>query len=158
MSLSTSTPIPRTLREAEHPAGAAKFSPRRLVPATCAALGASLLGVLAIRAAATTGSDTSRFSPLQTASVVSLTTLGVLLASATCLWLNRVSRRPVATFRSVAVVALFLSLVPDAAIWLSAHYPETRAATVLPLMAMHVIVATVCLTTLPRLGQSRTGA
>lgn len=159
MSLHTSTPIPATHRDLVPSAPAGKFSPRRLVPATCAALGASLLGVLAIRAAATAGtSDTTRFSPLQPASVISLTTLGVLLAAATCLWLNRVSSRPIATFRTIAVAALLLSFIPDAAIWLTAHYPDTRAATVLPLMAMHLLVATVCLTTLPRLGQSQTRA
>lgn len=79
------------------------------------------------------------------------------LAGATCLWPNRVGSSPVATFRRVALAALLLSLIPDAAIWLTAHYPQTRAATVLPLMAMHILVATVCLTTLPRLGKGQPG-
>jgi hypothetical protein len=135
------------------------FSPRRLIPATGAALGASLVGVLAIRALAVSdASTTSRFSPLHPASVISLTIVGVLLASTTCLWLNRTSDRPRATFRKIAVTALPLSFIPDAAIWLAAPYPQTRAATVLPLMAMHVLVATVCLVALPRLGQPHTSA
>jgi len=135
------------------------FAPRRLIPATGAALAASLVGVLAIRALAISGaSNTSRFSPLHPASVISLTIVGVLLASAICLWLNRTSNQPIATFRSVALAALPLSLIPDAAIWLSAHYPETQAATVLPLMAMHILVAIVCLVALPRLGQANTTA
>ena len=87
------------------------------------------------------------------ASVISLTVVGVLLASATCLWLNRTNDRPRATFRKIAMAALPLSFIPDAAIWLAAPYPQTRAATVLPLMAMHVLVATVCLLALPRFGQ-----
>jgi hypothetical protein len=129
------------------------FSPRRLIPATGAALAASLAGVLAIRALAVSdATNTSRFTPLHPASVISLTIVGVLLASATCLWLNRTSPRPIATFRSIALVVLPLSFIPDAAIWLTAHYPQTRAATVLPLMAMHILVATVCLVALPRLG------
>lgn len=132
------------------------FSPRRLIPATGAALAASLAGVLAIRALAASASNTSRFSPLHPASVISLTIMGVLLAGATCLWLNRTSHRPIATFRSVALVALPLSFIPDAAIWLTGHYPQTRAATVLPLMGMHTLVAIVCLVTLPRLGQAAT--
>ena len=82
----------------------------------------------------------------------------MLLASATCLWLNRTSPRPIAAFRSVALAVLPLSFIPDAAIWLTAHYPQTRAATVLPLMAMHVLVAIVCLVALPRLGQAKTAA
>jgi Family of unknown function (DUF6069) len=133
------------------------FAPRRLIPATGAALAASLAGVLAIRALAIWGaSNTSRFSPLQPGSVISLTVAGVLLASATCLWLNRTSDRPLATFRSVALAALALSFIPDGAIWLTAHYPQTRAATVLPLMAMHILVAIVCLVALPRFGQAHT--
>jgi hypothetical protein len=133
------------------------FSSRRLIPATGAALAASLVGVLAIRALAVSGaSNTSRFSPLHPASVISLTIVGVLLASATCLWLNRTSPRPIATFRSIALAVLPLSFIPDAAIWLTAHYPQTRAATVLPLMAMHILVAIVCLVALPRLGQANT--
>jgi hypothetical protein len=133
------------------------FSPLRLIPATGVALAGSLVGVLAIRALAVSGAgDTSRFSPLRPESVVSLTVIGVLLATATCLWLNRTSMRPLATFRSVALAALLLSFIPDAAIWLTAHYPQTRAATVLPLMAMHILVASVCVVALPRLGQAHT--
>jgi hypothetical protein len=142
---------------AQFPAHA--FSRRRLIPATGTALAASLVGVLAIRALAVSGaSNTSRFTPLHPASVISLTIVGVLLASATCLWLDRTSPRPIAIFRSVALAVLPLSFTPDAVIWLTAHYPQTRAATVLPLMAMHVLVATVCIVALPRLGQADTTA
>ena len=155
---------PATLSPAAHghsaPQPSARaFSPRRLIPATGAALAASLVGVLAIRALAVSGtSDTSRFSPLHPASVISLTIIGVLLAAATCLWLNRTSQRPIATFQAVALVVLPLSFIPDAAIWLTAHYPQTRAATVLPLIAMHVLVASICLIALPRLGQNHASA
>jgi hypothetical protein len=135
---------------------ATTFSPRRLIPATGAALVASLAGVLAIRALAVAGpTHTSGFSPLRPESVISFTVIGVLLAGVTCLWLNRVSERPLASFRTVALAVLPLSLIPDAAIWLTAHYPQTRAATVLPLMAMHVLVALVCLIVLPRFGHIR---
>jgi hypothetical protein len=135
------------------------FSPRRLIPATGAALAASLVGVLAIRGLAVSGAtDTSRFSPLRPVSVISLTVIGVLMATAICLWLNRTSAQPLATFRRVALVVLPLSFVPDAAIWLTSLYPQTGAATVLPLMAMHVLVAIVCLVALPTLGRAGAGA
>ena len=135
------------------------FSPRRLIPATGAALAASLVGVLTIRGLAVSGATaTSRFSPLRPVSVISLTVIGVLMATATCLWLNRTSGQPLATFRRVALVALPLSFVPDAAIWLTSLYPQTGAATVLPLMAMHVLVAIVCLVALPSLGRAHAGA
>jgi hypothetical protein len=135
------------------------FSSRRLIPATGAALAASLIGVVAIRGLALSGtSDTGRFTPLHAASVISLTIIGVLLATATCLWLNRTSQQPIVTFRLVALIALPLSFIPDAAIWLTAHYPQTRAATVLPLIAMHILVASICLIALPRLGQDHPSA
>src|SRR5579872_1874531 len=74
MSLHTSTPVAAADRDSARPARGATFSPRRLLPATGTALGVSLLGVLAIRAAAVSGnSDAGRFSPLHPASVVSLT-------------------------------------------------------------------------------------
>lgn len=159
MSLHTSTPITATHGNSALQTPTGRFSPRRLVPATGAALGTALLGVLAIRAAAVSGtSNTSRFSPLHPASVISLTVIGVLLAAATCLWLNRVSERPVETFRTIAPAALLLSFAPDGAIWLTAHYPQTRAATMLPLMAMHVLVATICVIALTRLGQAQAPA
>jgi hypothetical protein len=156
MSLHASSLRPVTHGRSAAQTSAGGFSPQRLIPATGAALAASLLGVLAIRALAVSGtSDTGGFSPLRPASVISLTVVGVLLAAATCLWLNRTSDRPLATFRTVALVVLPLSFIPDAAIWLTAHYPDTRAATVLPLIAMHILVASVCLIALPRLGRAR---
>lgn len=54
----------------------------------------------------------------------------------------------------VALVALPLSLIPDAAIWVTGAFPQTRAATVLPLIAMHILVAAVCLVALPRLAEA----
>lgn len=151
--MSLHTPSLTAARRASEPP-ALPFSRRRLLPATALALAGSLAGVLTIRAVAVAStSDTSRFSPLAPGSVISLTVLGVLLAAATCLWLNRVSARPVASFRSVAAAALALSLVPDLIVWLARPFPQTRAATVLPLMAMHVLVAAICLVVLPRLGR-----
>ncbi len=145
-------------RDQSSQAPAGVFAPRRLARATGVALGASLAAVLTTRALAISGtSDTSRFSPLEPGSVISLTVLGVLLAAATCVWLQRHSDRPVAMFRSVALAALGLSLVPDLVVWLARPFPQTRAATVLPLMVMHVLVAGVCLVVLPWLGRADAG-
>ena len=133
-----------------------RFSSTRLILAGTVALTASLIGALVIRAIATsTAANTSRFTPLHAASVISLTVIGVLLANATCLWLNRASTKPVATFRAVAGVALAISLIPDAVIWSTGAFPQTRAATVLPLVAMHIFVAGICVLTLPGIGQAR---
>jgi hypothetical protein len=137
-------------------APAEAFAPRRLALATAVALGGSLAAVLVTRSLAVSAtSATSRFSPLAAGSVISLTVLGVLLAGASCLWLERTSKRPVAAFRAVALKVLGLSFIPDLVVWIARPFPQTRAATVLPLMAMHVLVAGVCLVVLPRLGRAR---
>ncbi len=93
------------------------------------------------------------FKPLNASSVISLTVLGVLAATAACFLLNRASGHPVNTFRRVAPAALLLSFVPDIAIWASHGYAHTASAsTVLPLMIMHVAVGTLCIVLLPLLG------
>ena len=53
--------------------------------------------------------------------------------------------------------ALGPSLIPDLVVWLARPFPQTRAASVLPLMAMHVLVAGVCLVVLPWLGRADAG-
>lgn len=122
----------------------ARFSLRRLALATPIALATSLAAILVIRGFAA-GADTAAFPPLRVASELPLATLGVLAAAATCWRFELRVQAPVRAFRRVAPIALLISLVPDAAIWASHVYPETSAGTVLPLMAMHVAVAAVCI-------------
>jgi len=96
------------------------------------------------------------FTPLKLGSVVMLTVLGVLAAAGACRLLNTFSTQPVRTFWRVAPVALVLSFIPDIAIWVGHAYSHTAtASTVLPLMVMHVAVASLCLTLLPRLGSEQ---
>ena len=47
--------------------------------------------------------------------------------------------------------------LPDLVIWITQNYPQTRASTVLPLMAMHFAVATICTITLSSLSRGRGG-
>ena len=83
-----------------------------------------------------------RFTPLQPGSVVFMTLLGVALATGFLRLLAGRTDRPTETFRRIVPVALVLSLIPDIGIWASGAYDgAAEARTVLPLMAMHVVVA-----------------
>jgi uncharacterized protein YacL len=143
-------PLPASL-------SATHFSQRRLVLAGVAAAVASVIATIAIRAI-TVSVETipSAFSPLHTSSVVLLTIVGVVGATAACLTLNVLVASPLRTFRRVVPFALALSFIPDAAIWLSHSYQHTaRASTVVPLLVMHVVVAAICLGSFVSLGLRR---
>jgi len=95
-------------------------------------------------------------SPLHTSSVVLLTIVGVVGAAAACLTLNALVASPLRTFRRIVPFALALSFIPDAAIWASNAYDHTaRASTVVPLLIMHVAVASICLFSFLNLGPQR---
>ena len=135
-----------------------QFALTALALATAVTGVASVIAVLVVRAIAmSVVTVPDAFTPLSKASsAVSLTIIGVLAAAGSCLVLNRVSDRPVALFRRVAPVVLVVSFVPDIGIWAAHAFHHTASAsTVLPLMIMHVLVAALCLTVLPRLGAGR---
>jgi hypothetical protein len=132
-----------------------KFAPSSLGVATAVTAAASIVTVVLVRAITlNVVTVPTEFTPLSKASAaITLSILGVLAASASCLLLNRVTARPVEAFRRVAPIALAVSFLPDIAIWAThAFHHSATASTVLPLMIMHVLVAALCLTLLPRLG------
>jgi hypothetical protein len=135
-----------------------RFVTRRLALATAVTLAGSVITVLVVRAiAVNVVTVPAAFTPLKLGSVVMLTVLGVLAAAGACRLLNTVSKHPVHTFWRVAPIALVLSFIPDIAIWAGHGYSHTAtASTVLPLMVMHVAVASLCLTLLPGLGTAPT--
>jgi hypothetical protein len=103
---------------------------------------ASIVAVLLIRAIAISISSVPQsFKPLQAGAVVSLTILGLVAAAASALLMNRMSATPLATFQRIVPIALAVSFVPDIALW--ANGGLARAATVLPLMLMHITVAAI---------------
>jgi uncharacterized protein YacL len=133
---------------------ATHFSARRLVLAGAVAAVASVVATVAIRAI-TVSLETvpTAFSPLHTSSVVSLTILGVVGATVACLLLNALVANPLRTFRRVVPFALALSFIPDIAIWAGHSFQHTaRASTVVPLLIMHVAVASICLFSFLSLG------
>ncbi|MGA3362413.1 MAG: DUF6069 family protein [Solirubrobacteraceae bacterium] len=131
-----------------------RFATRRLALATAVTLAGSVITVLVVRAIALNAVTVpAAFTPLKLGSVVMLTVLGVLAAAGACQLLNTVSKHPVRTFWRVAPFSLVLSFIPDVGIWAGHAYSHTAtASTVLPLMVMHVAVAGLCLSLLPRLG------
>ena len=130
----------------------ASFSPARLLQLGGLAMVASLVSVLVIRAVAVTVVDVpSVFSPLNLSDTLTLTALGVAGAVIACLGLNAFAKRPVRTFRAVAWVVLLISFAPDISIWAMHSYSHSaRAATVIPLLIMHLAVGLICLVLLPR--------
>jgi hypothetical protein len=79
--------------------------------------------------------------------VILLSAVGAIGATVVYWILQRRSEQPARTFRRLALAVLFLSFVPDIAIWL---VDETATlAGVIVLMIMHVTVAGICLAVLP---------
>jgi hypothetical protein len=137
-----------------------RFGSRELAAATGVTLLGSVAAVLSIRAVAVNVvTVSSLFQPLKAGSVAGLTILGVLAAGGACAALNRLVGDPIGMFRRIAPMALALSFIPDFAIWIAGSYHGTaEARTVLPLLVMHIAVASLCYTLLPRLGAAREAA
>ena len=137
-----------------------RFGSRELAAATGMTLLGSVAAVLIIRAIAVNVVNVSPlFKPLAAGSALGLTILGVLAAAGACAALNRLVEDPIRGFRRIAPIALALSFIPDFAIWIAGAYHGTaEAKTVIPLLAMHVAVASICYTLLPRLGTAHSPA
>ena len=131
---------------------------RGLLQAAATTAVAATVGNLVIWAVATAAIDVpDRFTPLQPGSVIFMTLLGVVLATAFLRVLAGRTDTPAETFRRIIPVALVLSLVPDIAIWANGAYEgAAEAKTVLPLMAMHVIAAAAVWQFLPTAYSRRT--
>ena len=96
------------------------------------------------------------FMPLSYPPVLFLSAVGAIGATLVYGLLSRRVENPDRTFLRVAVVALALSFLPD--IGLLFGDPQATILGVLVLMAMHVVVAAVCVGTLTRVGRARVSA
>jgi hypothetical protein len=79
------------------------------------------------------------FMPLTPMNPIGLTFVGVLAAVIVFAVVARFARRPVTTFKRIALVALIVSLVPDVLMLATGFLPGTTLANVLALMLMHVV-------------------
>ncbi len=123
---------------------------RRVAVARNTALGAVIAtpAVLTVRGIAVSLTAVSGFQPLEIGADITLTLLGLVAAAGVALLIEHTASNPGGLFRRIVPAALGLSFLPDIALWI--HGGQARAATVIPLMIMHVIVAVTAYTMLTR--------
>jgi hypothetical protein len=92
------------------------------------------------------------FQPLTTPAVVSLTIVGMIAATVVFAWTAHTRPDPIRTFLVIATVGMFLSWLPDLAIWATAVFHGTTGAGILSLMALHVVAAGLAVAILTRFG------
>jgi hypothetical protein len=91
------------------------------------------------------------FAPLSYPPVLFLSTVGAIGATLVYGYLTMRSATPDQTFLRVTVAVLLLSFLPD--IGLLFGDPQATIPGVVVLMVMHVVVASVCVGTLTRIGR-----
>jgi hypothetical protein len=92
------------------------------------------------------------FQPLTTPAVASLTIIGMIAATVVFAWTAHTRPDPIRRFLVIAAVGLFLSWLPDLAIWVTAVFHGTTGAGILSLMALHVTAAACAVAILTRFG------
>jgi uncharacterized protein DUF6069 len=92
------------------------------------------------------------FQPLTTPAVASLTIIGMIAATVVFAWTAHTRPDPIRTFLVIATVGLFLSWLPDLAIWVTGVFRDTTGAGILSLMALHVVAAGCAVAILTRFG------
>jgi hypothetical protein len=92
------------------------------------------------------------FQPLMTPAVSSLTIIGMIAATVVFAWTAQTRPDPIRAFLVIATVGLFLSWLPDLAIWVTAVFHGTTGAGILSLMTLHVVAAACAVAILTRFG------
>jgi hypothetical protein len=92
------------------------------------------------------------FQPLSAPAVVSVTIIGMIAATVVFAWTANTRPDPIRTFLVIATVGLFLSWLPDVAIWITAVFHGTTGAAILSLMSLHVVAAACAVAILTRFG------
>ena len=120
----------------------------------------SLVGTLLLRMGALAVFDIpAEFPPLATVGpTILLTVLGVAIALAVALLVGQSASQPVQLFRTLAIVALLLSFLPDA--WMltdgaAVAFPGATVPGVITLMLQHVVAAFIVIWMLTMRGQQR---
>jgi hypothetical protein len=128
---------------------------RLLVVGTSLALMATVANVALAMALRNWLQVPAGFQPLTTPAVASLTIIGMIAATVVFAWTASTQPDPVRTFRLIATVGLFLSWLPDLAIWVTAVFHGTTEAGILSLMTLHVVAAACAIAILTRFGLKR---
>jgi hypothetical protein len=92
------------------------------------------------------------FQPLTTPAVASVTIIGMIAATVVFAWTAHTRPDPIRAFLVIAIVGLFLSWLPDLAIWAMAVFHGTTGAGILSLMSLHVVAAGCAVAILTRFG------
>jgi hypothetical protein len=94
------------------------------------------------------------FRPLQSFSFIPLTVVGTGAGVGVFWLLGRLSRRPISTFRVVAVIALIFSYAPDI-LMVVGGMPGATWGAALVLMLQHTLAAAITVGLLTTLGRER---
>jgi hypothetical protein len=92
------------------------------------------------------------FQPLTAPAVASVTIVGMIASTVVFGWIAQTRRDPIRTFLVIATVGLFLSWLPDLAIWVTAAFHGTTGAGIVSLMTLHVVAAACAVAILTRFG------
>jgi predicted acyltransferase len=92
------------------------------------------------------------FQPLTTPAVASLTIIGMIAATVVFAWTARTQPDPIRRFLVIATLGLFLSWLPDLAIWVTGVFHGTTGAGILSLMTLHLVAAGCAVAILTRFG------
>jgi predicted acyltransferase len=76
----------------------------------------------------------------------------MIAATVVFAWTAHTRQDPIRRFLAIATVGLFLSWLPDLAIWATGVFHGTTEAGILSLMALHVVAAACAVAILTRFG------
>ena len=125
---------------------------RLVVVGVGAVVASTIANVLVAQALVSLLQVPATFRSLQTASVASLTVIGVAGAVIVFAVLARLRPDPVRAFTAVATIALVISWVPDLLLYASERSYGTTLAEILGLMSLHVVAAVIAIFLLGRYG------
>lgn len=91
------------------------------------------------------------FMPLSFGPPVFFSAIGALGATIAFAIVGRFAQRPVALYRTIALVVLVLSLIPDALLYFSPIMPGITLPAIATLMVMHIVTWAICVNLLTRL-------
>jgi hypothetical protein len=92
------------------------------------------------------------FEPLTTPAVAAGAIVGMVAATVVFAWTAQTQPDPIRTFVVIATVGLFLSWLPDLAIWVTGVFHGTTGAGIMSLMSLHVVAAGCAVAILTRFG------
>lgn len=91
------------------------------------------------------------FMPLSFGPPVLFSAIGALGAVIAFAIVGRFAQRPVALYRTIALVVLVISLIPDVMLYVAPTMPGVSLPAVVALMAMHITVWAICVNLFTRL-------